>query len=131
MLDCSKFTALIVDDNKLNVKVAQRLLERYHFKVESLYNGKDCVYRVKEGAHYDIIFMDHMMPEMDGIRTLQILKKLDGYDIPPVIALTANAMNGMREMYLENGFNDYLAKPINTAELNRIVIKYFGNKIDK
>ena len=71
------------------------------------------------------------MPEMDGIRTLQILKKLDGYDIPPVIALTANAMNGMREMYLENGFNDYLAKPINTAELNRIVIKYFGNKIDK
>lgn len=131
MLDCSKFTALIVDDNKLNVKVAQRLLERYHFKVESLYNGKDCVYRVKEGAHYDIIFMDHMMPEMDGIRTLQILKKLDGYDIPPVIALTANAMNGMREMYLENGFNDYLAKPINTAELNRIIVKYFGNKINK
>lgn len=124
-LDCSAYTALIVDDNNLNIKVAKRLLETYKFNIESVSAGKDCVYKVKEGTHYDIIFMDHMMPEMDGIETLHVLKKLDGYALPPIIALTANAIAGMKEMYLQEGFDDYLSKPINTNELNRVINKFF------
>lgn len=125
-LDCSKFTVLIVDDNNLNIKVAKRLLETYKFKVESVTSGKDCVYKVKEGIHYDAIFMDHMMPEMDGIETLHVLKKLTGYELPPIIALTANAVAGMREMYLNEGFDEYLSKPINTNDLDRIVNLFFN-----
>ena len=125
-IDCSKYTALIVDDNNLNIKVAKRLLEAYKFNIESVTAGKDCVYKIKEGAVYDIIFMDHMMPEMDGIETLHVLKKLDGYQLPPIVALTANAIAGMKEMYLSEGFDDYLSKPINTNELDRIVHKFFN-----
>ena len=125
-LDCSNYTALIVDDNNLNIKVAKRLLEVYKFKIESVTAGKDCVYKIKEGTTYDIIFMDHMMPEMDGIETLHVLKKLEGYKLPPIIALTANAIAGMKEMYLSEGFDDYLSKPINTNELDRIVNRFFN-----
>ena len=124
-LDCSQYTALIVDDNNLNIKVAKRLLENYKFKIESVTAGKECVYKIKEGTTYDIIFMDHMMPEMDGIETLHVLKKLDGYKLPPIVALTANAIAGMKEMYLSEGFDDYLSKPINTNELDRVVNKFF------
>ena len=124
-LDCSAYTALIVDDNLLNIKVAKRLLEAYKFNVDSVTSGKDCVYKVKEGTHFDVIFMDHMMPEMDGIETLHVLKQLDGYKLPPIVALTANAIAGMKEMYLSEGFDEYLSKPINTHELDRIVNKFF------
>ena len=123
--DCSAYTVLIVDDNLLNIKVAKRVLEGYKFNVESVTAGKDCVYKIKEGVKYDAIFMDHMMPEMDGIETLHVLKKLDGYELPPIIALTANAVSGMKEMYLAEGFDDYLSKPINVQELDRVVNKFF------
>ena len=125
-IDCSNYTALIVDDNNLNIKVAKRLLEGYKFKIDSVTAGKECVYKIKEGTTYDIIFMDHMMPEMDGIETLHVLKKLDGYNLPPIVALTANAIAGMKEMYLSEGFDDYLSKPINTNELDRVVNKFFN-----
>ena len=125
-LDCSKYKALIVDDNNLNIKVAKRLLEGYKFNIESVTSGKDCVYKIKEGEQFDIIFMDHMMPEMDGIETLHVLKKLDGYQLPPIVALTANAISGMKEMYISEGFDDYLSKPINTNELDRVINKYFN-----
>ena len=124
-LDCSQFRVLIVDDNLLNIKVAKRLLENYKFNVESVTSGKECVDKIKEEEKYDAIFMDHMMPEMDGIETLHVLKKLDGYTLPPIIALTANAIAGMKEMYLNEGFDDYLAKPINTHELDRVVNRFF------
>ena len=124
-LDCSSYSVLIVDDNKLNIKVASRLLEAYKFKIDTATGGKECVYKVKEGNHYDMIFLDHMMPEIDGIKTLHILKKLEGYDIPPIVALTANAITGMKEMYLKEGFDEYLSKPINVAELNKLINKYF------
>ncbi len=127
-LDCSAFKVLIVDDNVLNIKVAKRLLEKYKFQVESVTSGKECVDLVKNEVKYDGIFMDHMMPEMDGIETLHVLKKLDGYVLPPVIALTANAIAGMKEMYLKEGFDDYLSKPINTHELDRVVNKFFKKK---
>ena len=72
-LDCSSYSILIVDDNKLNIKVASRLLEAYKFKIDTASGGKECIYKVKEGKHYDMIFLDHMMPEIDGIKTLHIL----------------------------------------------------------
>ena len=124
-IDCSAYKVLIVDDNKLNLKVAQRILSEYKFNIETVDSGKDCVYKIKEGNHYDMIFLDHMMPEMDGIETFHILKKLVGYKIPPVVMLTANAITGMREMYLKEGFDEYLSKPINAIELNKIINKYF------
>lgn len=126
-IDCSNYKILLVDDNKLNLKVAEKVLEPYKFKITTLDNGKDCVDLIKEGAEFDMIFLDHMMPRMDGIEVLHILHKLDGYSIPPVVALTANAITGMREMYLKEGFDEYLSKPINTGDLDKLVKKYFGH----
>lgn len=126
-LDCSNYTALIVDDNKLNIKVAERILKKYNFKIDTAESGKDCIFKFKSGNHYDIIFLDHMMPEMDGIETLHIIKRLDDYYIPPIIALTANAITGMKEMYLKEGFDSYLSKPINILELDKVIHKYFEN----
>ena len=95
------------------IKVLERLLEPYHFKITSVPSGKEVIYRIKKGEEFDLIFMDHMMPGFNGIEVVQILKKLEYYDIPPIVAVTANAVTGMREMYLKEGFDDYLAKPIN------------------
>ncbi len=124
-LDCSKYKVLIVDDNKLNLKVAEKILTPYKFSITTLNGGRECVDNIKEGNKYAMIFLDHMMPELDGIEVLHILEKLDSYDIPPVVALTANAITGMKEMYLNEGFDEYLAKPINISELDKIINKYF------
>ena len=97
----------------------------YKFNIDTTSSGKECIYKIKKGEVYDIIFMDHMMPEMDGIETMHILKKLDDYKVPPIVALTANAITGMKEMYLKEGFDDYLSKPINVSELDKIINKYF------
>ena len=118
---------MIVDDNKLNLKVAERILKAYNFNIDAVSNGNDCIYKIKDGKKYDMIFLDHMMPGIDGIEVVHILKKLEDYSIPPIVALTANAITGMREMYLEEGFDEYLSKPINISELNRIIKKYFDN----
>ena len=126
-IDCSAYNVLIVDDNKLNLKVASRLLESYKFNIETVSSGKDCIYKVKKGNKYDMIFLDHMMPEMDGITVLHVLKKLEGYKLPPIVALTANAITGMKQMYLKEGFDEYLSKPINVSELNKLIEKYFKN----
>lgn len=128
LTDLSRFKVLIVDDNKLNIKVAQRIIQGYGIQVETSMSGKDCIFKFKEGNHYDMIFMDHMMPEMDGIETFHILRKLEGYYQPPVIALTANAVAGARDMYINEGFDDYLSKPIDTKELERILDKFFINR---
>ena len=128
-LNCSGKNVLIVDDNKLNIKVATRLLEPYNFIIDTSTTGKDCIYKIKQGKKYDIIFLDHMMPEMDGIEVLKILKKLEDYDLPPIVALTANAITGMKEMYLNEGFDEYLSKPINISELNKIINKYFDKNV--
>lgn len=117
---------LIVDDNKINIKLASRLLESYHFEIDEALSGSECLEKVKN-AKYDLIFLDHMMPEMDGIATMKLLKE-SGYNIPPVIALTANSYTGLKEKYLEVGFSDYLSKPINFKELNKLINKFFNNK---
>ncbi len=125
-IDCSKYNVLVVDDSKLNSKVTSRIFDKYKFNIEIVESGLECINAIKGGKHYDIIFLDHMMPEMDGVETLHIIKKLEDFDIPPVIALTANAITGMKEMYIKEGFDDYLSKPINMSDLDKIIKKYFN-----
>lgn len=118
--DGSKYEILLVDDNALNLKVAEKLLNKYNLKVTSVSSGLECINYTKN-KKYDLIFLDHMMPEMDGIHTLYNLKKrAQGFDTP-VVVLTANAIDGSKEMYLKEGFVDYLSKPINQVELDRIL----------
>ena len=119
----TKKRLLIVDDNKLNLKVALRLLSHYNFEIDDLTSGIDCIEKIKSGAHYDLLLLDDMMPKMSGVQTLQKLKELPNYNIPTV-ALTANALSGMREQYIAKGFDDYLAKPIEKEELDKILAKY-------
>ena len=121
-------TVLVVDDNKINLKVAERLLQTYGVNVECVESGFICIDNLKSGKKYDLILMDDMMPRMSGVETLQKIKaEIPEFDIP-VIALTANALTGMREKYLADGFNDYLAKPINKDELNRIINEYLNKE---
>ena len=119
----TKKRLLIVDDNKLNLKVALRLLSHYNFEIDELTSGIDCIEKIKSGAHYDLLLLDDMMPKMSGVQTLQKLKELPNYNIPTV-ALTANALSGMREQYIAKGFDDYFAKPIEKEELDKILAKY-------
>lgn len=125
-LDLSGKKILIVDDNKLNLKVASRLLEPYKVSVELATSGIECIDMVKIN-NYDLILMDDMMPKMSGTETLMELKKMNDFNTK-VIALTANAITGMKEKYLELGFDDYLAKPIDKLELNRVLKEYVKDK---
>ena len=120
VFDLSSKKILIVDDNKLNLKVASRLIEKYKCEIETIESGFECLDKIKAGEHFDLILMDDMMPEMGGVETFHKLKEIDNFNIP-VIALTANAISGMREKYLAEGFNDYLSKPIDKAELNKVL----------
>lgn len=120
-IDCSKYKIAIVDDDTLDIKVTKRLIEKYKFQVTTITSSQECINRIKQEEQFDLLFIDHKMPEMDGIETLKILKKLDGYEIPKTIALTANAANGAREYYLNCGFDDYLSKPINIYELDKVI----------
>jgi CheY-like chemotaxis protein len=120
LFDLSGKKVLIVDDNKLNLKVAARLIEKYKCDIETIESGFECLDKIKAGEHFDLILMDDMMPEMGGVETFHKLKEIEGFNIP-VIALTANAITGMREKYISEGFNDYLSKPIDKAELNKVL----------
>jgi signal transduction histidine kinase/CheY-like chemotaxis protein len=126
--DGSLYDVLVVDDNNLNLKVAERILSDYHFHITLAQSGEEAIQKIKDGNKYDIIFLDHMMPIMDGIQTLKIIKSLEGYKVPPCIALTANAMVGMKEMYLNEGFDGYISKPINREELQDLLNNYFCHK---
>lgn len=116
-------TILIVDDNKLNLKVANKILESYNVNVITCESGFECIEAVKTFKNIDLIFMDDMMPKMSGVETLKKLQEMDVFQIPTV-ALTANAISGMKEKYLKEGFDDYLAKPIERPELNRVLNKF-------
>ena len=129
LLNCSNLTALVVEDNRVNVSVTKRLLQKYNFKVDYCYSGKECIKKVKEGNEYDIIFMDLLMEKMDGEKALKVLKYLNkAFEIPPIIAFTANVVGGSRDEYLKKGFDEYLAKPIDIKELDRIVNLFLKNK---
>ena len=118
--DGSKYKVLLVDDNLLNLKVAEKLLKKYNIQVTSVNSGLECL-NITKNNKYDLVLLDHMMPEMDGIHTLYNLKKrAAGFDTP-VVVLTANAIEGSKDMYLKEGFIDYLSKPIDQVELDRIL----------
>ncbi len=117
---------LLVDDNKINLKVAEKLLESYGIDTESVDSGFVAIEKIQNNEKYDMILLDDMMPKMSGVETLKKLKEIPGFNIT-TIALTANALTGMKEKYLSEGFDDYLAKPINKDELNRIINKYLNN----
>jgi CheY-like chemotaxis protein len=120
-----KVRALIVDDIVTNLKVAQGLLAPYRMQIDICETGARSIVLARKNR-YDIIFMDHMMPVMDGIEATAGIRALEGehYRDVPIIALTANAVSGMREMFLANGFNDYLAKPIELSRLNEIMERW-------
>lgn len=118
---------LLVDDNKINLKVAEKLLESYGIDTESVDSGFAAIEKIQNNQKYDMILLDDMMPKMSGVETLKKLKEISEFNTP-TIALTANALTGMKEKYLSDGFNDYLAKPINKEELNRIINKYLNNE---
>ena len=113
IIDYSDKKILIVDDNKLNIKVAKRNIEDLNFKeIDECYNGLECLEKIKNGKKYDIILMDIMMPIMDGEQVLKELKNIKDFDTP-VIALTADAIAGSDEKYKNEGFVDYVSKPFN------------------
>jgi len=117
---------LIVDDVETNIYVAKGLMSFYDLQIEAVNGGYPAIEKVKEGEVYDIIFMDHMMPDINGMETTKILRGL-GYDAP-IVALTANALIGQAEEFLKNGFDGFVSKPIQTVHLNSVLNKFIRDK---
>ena len=125
----SKKSILIVDDNNLNLKVANKVLSSFNFDIDECRSGKECLEKIHSGKKYDLIFMDIMMPEMSGEITLTKLKENPDFNIP-VIALTADAMEGSKEKYLSEGFSDYLAKPFTKEQVEKHLKTIFNDEKD-
>ena len=117
---------LIVDDNKLNIKVAKKALNDFNFELDEAIDGNECLNKVKE-KEYDLILMDIMMPNMGGEETLQKLKENPSFKTP-VIALTADAISGAKEKYMSEGFVDYIAKPFSRDQIKEKIDKIFEGK---
>ncbi|MCR5135879.1 MAG: response regulator [Oscillospiraceae bacterium] len=123
---------LVVDDNTTNLQVAQGLMLPYQMKIDLCTSGFKAIEMIKKNR-YDAVFMDHMMPEMDGIETARYIRRLEGeyYRKVPIIALTANAMSDAKVQFLEAGMDDFVAKPIEMRELHRVIKKYIQSKAPK
>ena len=117
---------LIVDDNKLNIKVARKALDGYNFEIDECYDGQECLDKVVNGNEYDLILMDIMMPNMSGETAIAKLKEIPNFNIP-IIALTADAVAGAREKYLSEGFIDYIAKPFKKEQIKEKLDLVFNN----
>jgi signal transduction histidine kinase/CheY-like chemotaxis protein/HPt (histidine-containing phosphotransfer) domain-containing protein len=119
-------SVLIVDDVETNLYVAEGLLAPYELKLETASSGFEAIEKIENGNVYDIIFMDHMMPKMDGIETAKIIRGL-GYTAP-IVALTANAITGQAEIFLSNGFDGFITKPIDIRQLNSSLNRFIRDK---
>ena len=120
---------LIVDDNLLNLEVASGIMELMGMTTRTAESGKECLEILASGETPDIIFLDYMMPEMDGLETMKCIRALDGSVAKvPIVLLTANAVVGVKEEMIDEGFDDFLSKPIEIEELQQILIKYLGEK---
>lgn len=122
---------LVVDDNAMNRRVFVNLLKATKLQVDTAAGGDECLEFVREKA-YDLIFLDHMMPDLDGIQVLHKMRKWEDYPCKdtPVIVLTANAVAGAREMYLKEGFKDFLSKPVNPEKLEKMIMENLpGEKV--
>jgi CheY-like chemotaxis protein len=129
--DLSYAKVLVVDDMQNNLDVALSLLSKYKMHVDCLTNGREAINRIVAGEPvYDAIFMDHMMPEMDGMEATAKIRVLDTEyaKTVPIIALTANALVGNEQLFLDNGFNAFISKPINIMNLDAVVQRWVRDK---
>ena len=117
---------LVVDDMDAHSDVTKLLLRPYGLKIFTVKSGFEAINYIKAGNEYDIVFMDHMMPKMDGVEATKIIRGL-GYR-HPIIALTANTMAGQAEMFMENGFDDFISKPIDLRRLDAVLNKMIRDK---
>jgi len=117
---------LVIDDVETNLYVARGLMAPYGISIDTALSGFEAVDKIRDGAVYDIIFMDHMMPRMDGIEATKLIRSL-GYD-KPIVALTANALAGQAEMFVSNGFDDFISKPIDIRQLNAVLNRMIRDK---
>ena len=132
--DLSHGKVLVVDDIPANLDVAAGLMRKYGMKVDCVTSGQAAIDRIRgESPRYDAIFMDHMMPEMDGIEATQMIRKIDTQYARniPIIALTANAISGTDQMFFDNGFQDFLSKPIDIMQLDSILKKWMHSHTAK
>ena len=122
MIDARGKKVLVIDDNKINIKIFKALLKNSNMIIDEGYSGFECLKKLEE-EKYDIVFLDHMMPVMDGVETIRKHKEnINSINRDtPIIVLTANAIVGAREEYMKEGFNDYLTKPIVVEKLNQII----------
>ena len=132
---------LVVDDNPVNLKVAEGLMQPYQMQIQTAQSGQECL-ELLETKQYDLILMDYMMPEMDGVDTLRAIRCRRGeyFETVPILALTADAVSGAEERFLQYGFADYISKPIDIKKLDEKLKKYLlkekirkqqeGNKTD-
>ena len=126
-----KAKVLIVDDNKVNLQVAKELMKLFGFDATTVESGKEAIDRVeKHLVTYDVIFMDHMMPFMDGVEATRFIRQLPGEYAQkvPIVALTANAIKGVEQQFIDAGMNDYLSKPIRLEQLATILRRYIPKK---
>ncbi|MGL4594592.1 MAG: ATP-binding protein, partial [Thermoguttaceae bacterium] len=120
----SNANILVVDDNLINLNVATGIFGSLGISITTTDSGRDAIKLIQEND-YDIIFMDHMMPELDGIETTQLVRAMEGeLASKPIIALTANAVQGAKEIFIQSGLDDFISKPISKTELNCILIKW-------
>ena len=124
MFSAPSANVLVVDDNKLNLRAIEALLSLVSIKAKMAYSGKEAIGLVQR-EDFDIVFMDHMMPEMDGVETTRKIRNLGGkYSRLVIIALTANAVHGAKDMFISNGFDDFLSKPTEMVDLKKILIEW-------
>ena len=119
-------TVLVVDDDEMNLFVANALLSPYGLSIETTNSGFAAIEKIKSGKKYDIVFMDYMMPEMDGIEATKIIRSL-GYSLP-IIVLTADAVTGRAEMFLESGFDEFISKPIDMRQMDIVLKRFIRDK---
>lgn len=123
IMNCAGMKALVVDDSDINLKLASRYMQQFNFTVSTAANGKDCIELVRNND-FDIILIDHMMPEMDGVETVKALQSM-GKPLPPIVALTANNYDGIKEEFIQKGFANYIKKPLNFKELSKVINNTF------
>ena len=134
----AKFTAedariLVVDDNEANLKVAQGLMGKYKLQIVTCSSGKETIELLSNDRNFDILFIDHMMPEMDGVELTGIIRGMEDefFKTVPIVALTANAIKGVSEMFLANGFSDYMTKPIDIGVLAKVLNRWIPDSKKK
>ena len=125
VLQVSDAHFLIVDDNEINLLIAENVLAAYGAKVTTADSGAEAVELVKKN-HYDIVFMDHMMPDLDGVDTTKLIRAMEGerFRTMPIVALTANVVGDVKDMFLKNGMNDFLPKPLESQMIERVLVQW-------